>query len=226
LSVHIKIDFTDEEITAIDKAVNDYIDDYESLVERIKEILRLKQQDFKCEIGSCIDETDVPEGVVEGELEEKVGVVLRKEQEQKKREVEKYYKNRVRELFNPNFSGQDVWVSRWELDGILHFIINGKDGKGRHYYPNFEFEHGTNALAMHPYGFHKVLHMYVKVTDMYDNRIKRNFYITDDPNDFRINTIGFDLISGKKIYSKVYSLLHPTVKDQIYKRQIIITYEK
>ncbi|MFH1440070.1 MAG: hypothetical protein ABIG89_05870, partial [Candidatus Woesearchaeota archaeon] len=77
LSVHIKIDFTDEEITAIDKAVNDYIDDYESLVERIKEILRLKQQDFRCEIGSCIDETDVPEGVVEGELEGKVGGVLK-----------------------------------------------------------------------------------------------------------------------------------------------------
>ncbi|MBS3121770.1 HEAT repeat domain-containing protein, partial [Candidatus Woesearchaeota archaeon] len=69
LSVHIKIAFTDEQMKAIDKAVNDYINDYEGLVERIIEIvgirLGLKEDDFKCEVGSCVGVAVLPEAAPE-----------------------------------------------------------------------------------------------------------------------------------------------------------------
>ena len=74
VDVHILIDFTEEQRKAIDKAVNDYIDDYEGLVERIKELLT-RTDDFTCKIGSCSGKAQLPSAAsttAEVELEEVV----------------------------------------------------------------------------------------------------------------------------------------------------------
>ncbi|MBI4453193.1 HEAT repeat domain-containing protein, partial [Candidatus Woesearchaeota archaeon] len=64
LSVHIKIALTDEQMKAIDKAVNSYIDDYESLVYKIKKIITGKGK-FKCKVGSCVGDAVLPEAAPE-----------------------------------------------------------------------------------------------------------------------------------------------------------------
>src|SRR3989338_10813476 len=59
LKIHILIALTDEQLEAINKAVNDYIDDYEGLLERIIEALAGKD-DFKCLAGSCEGKAQLP----------------------------------------------------------------------------------------------------------------------------------------------------------------------
>ncbi|MFH1439317.1 MAG: HEAT repeat domain-containing protein, partial [Candidatus Woesearchaeota archaeon] len=80
LFVHIEIDLTADQRKAIEKAVNEYIDDYESLIHRIIEVII--GDDFKCEQGSCIAKIVIPNNVhgtdakIETNLEEAVADVL------------------------------------------------------------------------------------------------------------------------------------------------------
>ncbi|MBT5271968.1 hypothetical protein HOL83_01405 [Candidatus Woesearchaeota archaeon] len=53
LNVHIMIDFTSEERSIVEAAINNLIDTEESILERTLELLRLKIDDFKCHVGSC-----------------------------------------------------------------------------------------------------------------------------------------------------------------------------
>lgn len=146
-------------------------------------------------------------------LEEKVGETT-------------YFKRRARELFDPKFSGQDVWVSRWELDGLMDYIKHAKNDKYHKLYPHSDFEHGKEAPAVHPYGKHNLLHLNVQVTDTFGHTVKRGLLITDDPYDPRLKHIGIDLAQGKRVRSAVYSPQHPRHSKETYKRRIDITYER
>lgn len=140
--------------------------------------------------------------------------------------VMSYYKKRVEEIFQPRFNGQDIFVSRWELDGIIDYIKTAKDKEGHNLYPLYKFEHGKEVPSIHPYGKYTLLHMNVQVESCYGSKIKRHLLITNDPYDVRINNIGLDLSKGKIINSKVYSPNHPRYSLPKYKRKINITFEK
>jgi hypothetical protein len=133
--------------------------------------------------------------------------------------INEYYKKRVKEIFNPNYDTQDVWVSRWELDGIMNYIKNSKDGKGDPKYKNSSFEHGTDTPSMHPIGKYQLLHLKACVKTK-DNYIRRHLLITDDPSDPRLKNIG--IYNNKKIRSKVYREGHPRDPKKAYKRKIYI----
>lgn len=135
-----------------------------------------------------------------------------------------YFAKRVKEIFDKRYSGQDVWVSRWELDGIMHYIKNAKDNKDNILYKRPVFEHGTEAPAMHPIGSQKLLHMHVEVQDKNNDYIKRHLLITDNPTDSRLRFVG---IGDKgRVNSKVYTPKHPTFEGKVYRRVVEITYEK
>lgn len=146
-------------------------------------------------------------------LEEKVGETT-------------YFKRRARELFDPKFSGQDVWVSRWELDGLMDYIKHAKDAKGFKLYHHSDFEHGRDAPAIHPYGRHNLLHLNVQIQDKSWHTIKRGLLVTDNPSDPRLTTIGLDLTTGKRVKSAVYSPHHSRHSKEVYKRRIDVTYER
>ena len=137
---------------------------------------------------------------------------------------EKYYPKRVKEIFDTKYNGQDAWVSRWELDGLLYQIKNGLTGDGKKIYTKTEIEHGKERPAIHLLGQHKHPHLHVSLTDKYGRRIKRHLLISEDPYDSRIKNIGIG--NSERIKSKIYSPNHPRSKEKEYKRGIDITFEK
>ena len=144
-----------------------------------------------------------------------------------------YYKRRVKEIFQKKYNGQDIWVSRWELDGIMDYIENSADAHGKKLFEYHEFEHGKKAPSVHPLGKQKMLHVHVHLTDKYGNDIKRHLLITNDPYDSRLSYIGLEEHVGgsidnpaKKTKSSVYDPMHPRHEKGIYKRNIRLSYER
>ena len=147
---------------------------------------------------------------------------------------EDYYKKRAKEIFNPHFHRQDVWVSRWELDGIMNYIKNAKDGKGNPKYWKVDFEHGTDTPGIHPIGrYYKIPHInaYLETKSPETGKkekIRRHFLITNDPSESRLKNIGIKGEEGQRgeiIKSKVYRPNHPIYPNQVYKRGTHVTYK-
>lgn len=163
----------------------------------------------------------------------------------------KYFSKRVYEIFDKKYDRTDVWVSRFELDGLMNYIKNAKDSKGRLIFKLHKFEHGIDAPTKHFYendkklnnqqinkiekseenyirGSPRILHMNfeVRYRDRYgtEQDVKRHLLITDNPYDSRLKCIGVDE-KGKRIESKIYHPKHPRSKNKVYKRKIIITTE-
>jgi hypothetical protein len=139
---------------------------------------------------------------------------------------DEYYRRRTKEIFDAKYKDQDVYVSRWELDGIMDYIKNATNNRGDKIYPESSFEHGTDTPSIHPYGSHKKVHINVHVEDRNGGYIRRHLLITDDPYDLRLKTIGLDLSKGNRVKSKVYYPKHPRYDKNVYKRQTNITYER
>lgn len=151
-----------------------------------------------------------------------------------------YFISRAREIFNPRYNGQDVWVSRWELDGLINQIKNGTNGSGHKLYRDVSIEHYKDTPGMHPLGTHKMLHINVQVEDRNNRYIKRHLLITNDPYDNRLKRIGIittgktDAESewgpgrdiGKVVNSRVYDPEHERHTKKNYRRAIDITYER
>lgn len=152
-------------------------------------------------------------------------------EERTKLSKSKYYKERVKEIFDLDYDRQDVWVSRWELDGIMGYIKDAKDVHGNLEYPYSEFEHDKDTPTIHPYGIHKILHIHAKIKDKSGNIIRRHLLITNDPYDPRLRTVGvrdshYDLVirrnKGVRKESKVYSPKHPRYNKKVYKRKVCV----
>ena len=141
-----------------------------------------------------------------------------------------YYRKRVKEIFNPKYAGQDIYVSRWELNGIMDFVKNGKDYEGNLIYSKNEFEHGTDTVSIHPLGKHDIPHMnvLVKPNDKlgHSSRYKIHLLITNDPYDSRLKNLGIDKTSGKRDKSSVYFPDHPRSRERYLENAISITHEK
>jgi hypothetical protein len=122
-----------------------------------------------------------------------------------------YYTRRTKEIFNPIYDHQDVWIARGELKGIMDELKNNPR------YNKPVFEHGNDAPTIHLSGRvgvpKNIEHLDVKIKDM-----ARHLLITEDPYDSRINTIGiksspYNPKRGERARSKVYQSNYPRSKD-------------
>lgn len=154
-----------------------------------------------------------------------------------------YFKRRAEEIFDEKYNHQDIWISRWELDGIMDYIKNARTRKGKYIYSDSSFEHESDTPTKHTYQSDRpktyghasrgnvrlnIEHMDTEV-EKDGEVIKRHMYITDDPNDPRLRYIGLNISkkdTAKRVKSNVYSQAHPTPDSQEYKRRIRVTYER
>lgn len=120
--------------------------------------------------------------------------------------VQEYYSRRVKEIFDPKYDAQDVWIARGEVSGIINELKNNS------LYKKLDIEHGNNAPTIHLVGGKNtpvgILHMNVKTKD-----ISRHLFITENPNDSRLENVGINPNSKKveRIKSKVYSSNYPRI---------------
>ncbi len=87
-------------------------------------------------------------------------------------ESEEYFWERVLGIAQER--SRDVWVSRWELKGLLSRL--GSSG------------HSLRGQESHIGGVHgpAIPHYNVVGRDVYGNRFKKHLFITDDPSDPRL----------------------------------------
>jgi len=129
-----------------------------------------------------------------------------------------YYKNRVKEIFNPKHTKQDVWISRGELEGILNELTENQIYKKK-----LSIEHGFNVPTIHQTGISRVpkntQHMNIVFKDSQGNSIKRHIFITNNPYDIRLKNVAID------VRGNVY---HPEFPRGNYEpiNEIIITTNK
>ncbi|MAF36882.1 hypothetical protein CL622_07230 [archaeon] len=145
-----------------------------------------------------------------------------------------YYSKRVKEIFDEKYNGQDIWVSRWELDGIMDYINNERDHNNQPKYRKPDFEHGKNLPGIHPIGKHRLPHMHISVKNKHNHTVKRHLLITNNPYDSRLGIVGYKSVSTQKNIhknepekSKYYRPDHPRTKDRrIVEKGTNITFER
>lgn len=158
-----------------------------------------------------------------------------------------YFQRRAKEIFDPKYDVQDVWVSRWEMEGIINYMKKAKGNKGKKLYGHIEVEHKKEIPTIHtkatrrvkksareyvekgeglprgvPYG---IPHMNIGVEKNKGETVRRHFFITNNPRDEKLRYVGFNLKTGKREISK-YNPNHPTPLTRKYQGGIQVTYDR
>lgn len=89
-----------------------------------------------------------------------------------KNNSDKYFWERILEISQE--SSNDVWVSRWELKGLLS-RLEEKDNQFRGQESHLGGIHGPS-----------IPHYNVTGRDLYGRKFKKHLFITEDPNDLRL----------------------------------------
>lgn len=108
-----------------------------------------------------------------------------------------YYVKRANEI--TKYKG-DIWISQWESEGLLNEL------KDRGYH----IEHDQEVPAMHLGSKHSPSKRHVHI-ESDDKGVDKHLFISRDPDDPRIRTIGVKEKGSKleKILSKTYHPMHP-----------------
>ena len=138
----------------------------------------------------------------------------------------KYFKNRAEEVLDMKYNKQDMWVSRWELDGLMDYVKNAKDGNDKLKFPKASFEYGRDTPSIHLASGTKgvpmrIPHMHLRMKKKGDN-LSRHLFITDDPKDKRLKRAGFDTGLNKFVKSS-YKTSHPVSEEKSYKRRMHVS---